>query len=276
MKLSPAEIAALPHVEADLHYVAPTDGPLRSYAYDAPPDAPRNEAVYVAHEVAIRDIRPLAGRLSLDDQGMALIDQPSATTDFTDEAALRRTYYPETIELVKAVTGAGSVVIFDHTIRRRIPGARDRVAGLPRQPVPRIHNDYTEASGPQRLRNVTGAEPDGRRYLIVNVWRPIHGPLQDMPLALCDAQSVNPGDLVPSALVYRDRTGETYAVHYNPEHRWYYAPGMGAHEAWMFKCFDSDRANPARFAPHTAFDDPTAPADRRPRESIELRSLVFF
>jgi len=115
-----------------------------------------------------------------------------------------------------------------------------------------------------------------RRYLIVNVWRPIHGPLQDMPLALCDARSLRPDDLVASALVYRDRTGETYAVHYNPDHRWYYAPDMAAREAWMFKCFDSDQANPARFAPHTAFDDPTAPADRRPRESIELRTLVFF
>ncbi|MEV9275013.1 CmcJ/NvfI family oxidoreductase, partial [Klebsiella pneumoniae] len=88
------------------------------------------------------------------------------------------------------------------------------------------------------------------RYLIVNVWRPIRGPLQDMPLALCDARSVATGDLAAAALVYPDRTGETYAVHYNPDHRWYYAPEMGAHEAWIFKCFDSDRANPARFAPH--------------------------
>jgi hypothetical protein len=227
----------------------------------------------------IHDIRPVAGRLALEDQGIALIDQPSAIADFTDEEALRRVYYPETSELVRAATGADRVVVFDHTIRRRIPGARDRSAGVPRQPVPRIHNDYTEASGPQRLRDVMGDEAESlahRRYLIVNLWRPIHEPLQDMPLALCDARSIAPGDLIASALVYRDRTGETYAVHHNPDHRWYYAPEMAAREAWMFKCFDSDRANPARFAPHTAFDDPTAPADRRPRESIELRTLVLF
>lgn len=279
MPLDRAEIAGLRHVVASLHYAAPSDRPFRSYAYDAPPDAPRNEPVYVARQVAIRDVRLVAGRLSLDDQGMALIDQPSTVTDFGDEALLRRIYYPETIELVKATTGARRVVVFDHTIRRRIPGARDRAAGLPRQPVPRIHNDYTETSAPQRLAQVMGDEAvalSRGRYLIVNVWRPIRGPLQDMPLALCDARSVATGDLAAAALVYPDRTGETYAVHYNPDHRWYYAPEMGAHEAWIFKCFDSDRANPARFAPHTAFDDPTAPADRRPRESIELRTLVFF
>lgn len=279
MPLAPAEIAALPRVEAALHYVAPTDRPLRSYAYDAPPEAPRNEAVYLPCVMPIHDARPVAGRLSLDDQGMALIDQPSAIADFSDEDALRRIYYPETIELVKAATGGSRVVVFDHTIRRRIPGARDRSAGVPRQPVPRIHNDYTDASGPRRLRDVMGEEAGELargRYLIVNLWRPIHGPVQDMPLALCDARSVAPGDLVASALVYRDRTGETYAVHHNPDHRWYYAPDMAAREAWVFKCFDSDPAHPARFAPHTAFDDPAAPPGRRPRESIELRTLVFF
>ncbi len=273
------DTTALPGVEAALHYVAPTDRPLRSYAYDAPADAPRNEAVYEAHVMPIHDIRPVAGRLALEDQGFALVDHPTAVADLTDAAALRDVYYPETCDLVRAATGAARVVVFDHTIRRRIPGARDRAAGVPRQPVPRIHNDYTETSGPKRLHDVMGAEAaalEHGRYLIVNVWRPIHGPLQDMPLALCDARTVAPGDLIPSALVYRDRTGETYAVRHNPAHRWVYAPDMRRGEAWLFKCFDSDRANPARFAPHTAFDDPTAPADRRPRESIELRTLVLF
>lgn len=273
------DATALPRVEAALHYVAPTDRPLRSYAYDAPADAPRNEAVYEPHVMPIHDVRPMAGRLSLDDQGFILVDQATAVADLTDEEALRQVYYPETSDLVRAATGAARVVVFDHTIRRRIPGARDRAAGMPRQPVPRIHNDYTETSGPKRLHDVMGPEAaalEHHRYLIVNVWRPIHGPLQDMPLALCDARTIAAGDLIPSALVYRDRTGETYAVRHNADHRWFYAPGMAGNEAWMFKCFDSDRANPARFAPHTAFDDPTAPADRRPRESIELRTLVLF
>jgi hypothetical protein len=107
------------------------------------------------------------------------------------------------------------------------------------------------------------------------VWRPIRGPLQDAPLAVCDAGSVAPGDLVPADLVYRDRVGETYGVKFNPEHRWYYVSDMQPDEALLLKCYDSATDGRARFAPHTAFEDPTAPADKLPRESIELRTLVF-
>jgi hypothetical protein len=110
---------------------------------------------------------------------------------------------------------------------------------------------------------------------VINLWRPIRGPLRDAPLAVCDAGSVAPGDLVPSDLVYRDRVGETYGVTYNPAHRWFYVPRMRPDEALLLKCYDSETDGRARFAPHTAFDDPTAPADVLPRESIEVRTLVF-
>jgi hypothetical protein len=113
------------------------------------------------------------------------------------------------------------------------------------------------------------------RVQVINVWRPIRGPLQDAPLAVCDAGSVAPGDLVPADLVYRDRVGETYGVKFNPEHRWYYVSDMQPDEALLLKCYDSATDGRARFAPHTAFEDPTAPADKLPRESIELRTLVF-
>ena len=110
---------------------------------------------------------------------------------------------------------------------------------------------------------------------MINLWRPIRGPLRDAPLAVCDARTVAAGDLVASDLVYRDRVGETYGVTYNPEHRWFYVPDMQPDEALLLKCYDSSIDGRARFAPHTAFDDPTAPADMLPRESIELRTLVF-
>jgi hypothetical protein len=92
---------------------------------------------------------------------------------------------------------------------------------------------------------------------------------------VCDVASVAPADLVPSDLVYPNRIGETYAVTYNSNHRWFYVPAMRTDEALLIKCFDSLTDGRARFAPHTAFDDPTAPADVLPRESIEIRSLVF-
>jgi hypothetical protein len=110
---------------------------------------------------------------------------------------------------------------------------------------------------------------------VVNLWRPIRGPLRDAPLAMADARTVAADDLVGSDLIYRDRVGETYSVRYNPAHRWYYVPEMQPDEALLLKCYDSATDGRARFAPHTAFDDPTAPADVLPRESIEMRALVF-
>jgi hypothetical protein len=110
---------------------------------------------------------------------------------------------------------------------------------------------------------------------VINLWRPIRGPLRDAPLAVCDAASVDSEDLVPSDLVYQNRTGETYGVNYNPAHRWFYVPEMQPDEALLLKCYDSATDGRARFASHTAFEDPTTPADAPPRESIEIRTLVF-
>lgn len=170
-------------------------------------------------------------------------------------------------------------MIFDHTIRRRTPGIEDRTPGIPRQPVTRIHGDYTELSGPQRVRDLMGDEAEEllkHRFAIVNLWRPIVGPLRDAPLALCDATTLADGDLVGQDLIYRDRTGEIYALFPNDAHRWFYAPAMTRDEALLLKCYDSERDGLARFMPHTSFEDPTAPADKPVRESIELRTLVFF
>jgi hypothetical protein len=170
-------------------------------------------------------------------------------------------------------------VVFDHTIRRRTPGVEDRTPGIPRQPVTRIHGDYTEVSGPQRVRDLMGDAADellGRRFAIVNLWRPIRGPLRDAPLAVCHAGTVAAEDLVAQDLIYRDRTGEIYGLTYNPAHRWFYVPAMQRDEVLLLKCYDSARDGRARFMPHTSFQDPTAPADMLPRESIELRTLAFF
>ena len=268
----------LPYVEAELNYLVPPDGPLWNYTYEPPAGQPRTNASYEARRVAIHDLRPIADELSLDRQGFALIAQESAVGDFYDEDELRRVYYPETERLVAKATGARRVVVFDHTIRRRHPGASDRTAGLPRQPVTRIHNDYTLKSGPQRVRDLMGAEATallGRRFAVINVWRPIRGPLHDAPLAVCDAATIEGDDFVPVEQRYRDRTGEISYVIYDPAHRWYYAPAMRAAEALLIKCYDSATDGRARFVAHSAFEDPTMPADALPRESIELRTLVF-
>jgi hypothetical protein len=272
-------VSTLPQVSGEVVYLAKSAERPHTYTYDLPAGVAKTNIVGEPHTVPIYDMRPIADGLNLDVQGFALVDAPTSVRDFYDEAELRDTYYREAEELVKQATGASRVVVFDHTIRRREHGVEDRTPGTPRQPVTRIHGDYTEISGPQRVRDLMGAEADDlltRRFAVVNVWRPIRGPLREAPLAVCDAGSVAPGDLVAQDLIYRDRTGEIYGLTYNPAHRWYYAPAMRADEALLLKCYDSLTDGRARFMPHTSFADPDAPADMLPRESIELRTLAFF
>jgi hypothetical protein len=159
-----------------------------------------------------------------------------------------------------------------------VQGAADVRGGGPRQPATRVHVDQTELSGRNRVHEHLPQEADELlkgRVQVINLWRPLRGPLLDSPLAMCDAQSVAPGDLIASDLIYPNRRGETYSVKFNPAHRWFYFPKMTGDEALLLKCYDSADDGNARFAPHTAFSDPTTPADAPPRESIEVRALVF-
>ena len=277
--MSLTDVERLPHVDAVLNYIAPTPEKPRSYTFDPPPGVERISAKYENHTLRIHDLRPAAAALSLDEEGFLLVPHRSAVRDFYDDAEVRTAYYPEIAELVSRQSGAVHVLVFDHTIRRRVEGTEDRTAGAPRQPVPRVHNDYTVSSGPQRVRDICGEDADEllrRRFSIINVWRPIRGPLEDSPLAICDARSIPLEDFVATDLIYHDRTGEIYNVRFNPAHRWFYAPRMSRDEALMFRCYDSATDGRARFVAHTAFEDPMTPQVVIPRESIEVRALAFY
>ena len=278
MRARAQDPARLPFVEGKLNYLAPMDETPFNYTYGPPPGMPRTNARYDERVMPIYSARPIARELSLDREGLELVEQRSAVKDFYDEGELRRVYYPEMERLVAQATGATRVTVFDHTVRRREWGKEDRAPGAARQPVMRVHNDYTEKSGPQRVRDLFPDEAETllkKRFSFINVWRPIRGPLLDTPLAVCDASSCAPGDFVGSEQRYQDRVGETYVVTWSPAHRWYYAPAMQPHETLLLKCYDSLRSV-ARFAPHSAFVDPTTPADAPPRESIEIRTIAFF
>ena len=279
MDMQTETFAHLPTADGPVVYLAHMAEKPHSFTFPQPPGVAMTNIVTETHTVAIHDMRAVAASLSLDREGFELIDCPTEQRDFYNEDELRRVCYPETERAVLAATGAKRVVIFDHTHRRRMWEGEDRMPGVPRQPVARIHGDYTEASGPQRVRDIMGDEAEEllkHRFAIVNLWRPITGPLLDAPLALIHAGTVADSDWVTHDLIYRDRVGEIFALTYNPAHVWFYAPAMETHEALLLKCYDSERDGRARFMPHTSFEDPTAPADKLPRESIELRMLVFF
>ena len=278
MGLQEARIESLPFVVAELNYLAPIAGKPRTYAYDPPPGEPKSTALPEPHQVPIFDARSIAGYISLDREGFALVRHPTVVRNFFDDDEVRKVYYPLAEAFIKATLKADRVLIFDHTVRRRVEGAADVRGAGPRQPATRVHVDQTALSGANRVREHLPQEADELlkgRVQVINLWRPIRGPLRDSPLAMLDGRTLADGDLVASDLIYPNRSGETYSVKFNPNHRWYYVPEMTPDEAILLKCYDSATDGRTRFGPHTAFVDPTTPADAPPRESIELRTLVF-
>jgi len=269
--------AAAPALRAELTYAVDTGEKPVNETFGPNNIRRRTTGAREQRLVDIRDGRPLAGELSLDVHGFVFVEHATAVVDFFDARALKAVYYPEIERLVQALSGAARVVVFDHTLRSGDEAERE--ARLVREPVLSVHNDFTERSGPQRVRDVLPDEAEAllaRRFAIIQVWRAIDRPIRTNPLAIADARTLAPGDLIAAERRYPHRVGETYQVRYNPAHRWFYFPGMRRDEALVFKVFDSARDGRARFTAHTAFADPATPAGAPPRRSIEVRTFAFF
>jgi hypothetical protein len=264
-------------IEATLNYIANTGEKVFTYT-GGPGSAERKSGgTSDPRQVNIRNGRPYTGSFALDRDGFRFVRHDTKVRDFFDDEEVRRLYYAEMEALVKAESGATRVVVFDHTLRTADDD--DRESRKIREPVSRVHNDYTEWSAPQRVRDLLPQEAEdllSRRFAIVQVWRPIRHPVETMPLAICDARSLSSEDLVISERRYPDRVGQTYAITQNPKHQWYWFPRMRRDEALVFKVYDSLKDGRARWTAHTAFDDPSSAPDARPRESIEIRTLAFF
>ena len=141
--------------------------------------------------------------------------------------------------------------------------------------------DYLEKHYPDRQSLFGGAA--GRalaRFVHYNIWRALSPPPQDVPLAVCDARSVAPADLIAADAVF-DSPGkpewsfEGLVLAHSPAHRWHWFPDMHRDEALIFKTHDSDRSH-AHCVPHVAFDHAGCPAHAAPRISIEMRALALW
>jgi hypothetical protein len=268
----------VPVIEALLNYSVDTGEKPASYGGISSAAADKKRTgKYQEHKMPIYDGRAVADQLSLEREGFVFVRHETKVKDFYDGTEVRSIYYPEIEKLVKETSGAKRVLVFDHTLRSADSATREakQISG----PVRNAHNDYTEWSGPQRVRDLLPDEAEELlkgRFAVVQVWRPIRNPVQREPLAIADARSIGTKELFPSSRVYPDRVGEVYHCAFNPEHRWYYFPNMQRYEAVVFKTFDSSRDGRARWTAHTAFDDPNSPEDAPPRESIEMRTLAFF
>lgn len=273
-----AERPATGIIKAKMNYIVDTGVPPVRYIDWPEMEHKEVPPRYEQHEVAVRNGRPLRDTFKLDTHGFVFTDHYTKMKDFTDEAERKRVYDPEVAELIKKHSGASEVLVFDHTIRVGDESVQKNTGARP--PVKGVHNDYTEASAPQRLREIIGdAEAERRfkkRWAIIQVWRPIRGTVMIDPLGICDGRTIPQQGFILVQRRYKYRTGEVYHIAYNPEHEWFYFPRMERHEAMVFKVFDTDQTVPTRFTAHSAFDDPDTPPDAPPRESIETRTFAFW
>jgi len=268
----PLDVIASPQtVTSTLHYLKRgAERPAR-YVAAPPPGVPVWNGIDDPREMTIEDARGRETEFTIDRNGFQLVKAPTEVQDFYSPEEVKRVYYPEVERLLRNTLGANRVFAFDHGVRN---------AGRPGSgmPVRRVHNDHTVNSAPRRVRDHLGADASEllrHRFGIVNVWRPIRGPVVDSPLALCDAQSFTDDDLIATDLVYPHVRGETSSVEYNPRHRWYYFSEMQTDEVVLIRVHDSANDGRARLSFHTSFDNPLA-SGAPPRESIEVRALVFF
>jgi hypothetical protein len=266
-------------VRASMQYTVDNGVAPDYYFYDPDLSVKPNPPGTDPREVEIHDAWPRVAELSADREGFELHDFAARFDHFDDDASVHASFYPQVVDFVKQHTGARRVVVFDHTIRKRLPADLKQQTTVQRPAVMLVHSDYTPASGPQRVRDIVPEDADEllqRRVAFYNVWKPLYRRVEELPLAMIDAQTQDDADLLRMDLKYRERTGEIYVMRYSPRHRWCYFPQMEAHHALLLKTYDSEIDGRARFMGHSAFEDPTSLPNAPKRESIEVRTMAFF
>eukprot|EP00127_Corallochytrium_limacisporum_P004059 Clim_evm4s157 gene=Clim_evmTU4s157 len=213
-------------------------------------------------------------------EGFGLISFPDTKDlDLYNDNVVNDQYYPMVIEALKQTLGAEEAYVFDHTRRAsRNDLIQQKVT---REPSSIIHGDYTTWSAQKRLRSVLGEEKAEAllkkysRFAIYNLWRSSNNhTIENYPMTFCDRNKVDDSDLVTIERHDPQRIGQVQAIVPSSTHRWYYYPLQRTKEALIFCTYDSVGEN--RGVVHTSFNDPTAPADAAPRESIEVRTLLFW
>ncbi len=265
------------YVVTTFNYTAPMDVEPEYYLYEPEPGTVKHEPVQDPHEMRVHDVRGQESDYTLDGDGFAIVDIDAEVSAFSDRDLVRKAYYPTVAERVKQATGASHVHVLDHNFRSPTVTERNTTDA---NPVMWVHNDYTELSAPQRVRDLLPEDEAERRlksrYMFLNLWRPVTRPVEESPLGVCSAKSIQQSDFVTLALRYRNRNGQVYFARHNPNHQWFYQSAQKTDEALLLKCFDSAPAGGSHYTMHSAFEDPTSQPDAQPRESIEARTIAFF
>jgi hypothetical protein len=233
------------------------------------------------HTMTVHDGWDRAKSFSLNREGFVLREFRSSFQLWDDNAAICDQFYGDVSEFVRGEVGANRVIIFDHTNRAKSNEKQqtDEHTTSQRAPVMLVHCDYTPNSGPQRVRQLLPDEADEllkQRVAFYNFWIPLKRIVEERPLAMCDVTSSTAEDFITMKLRYRDRDGEIFVLRHSAQHHWWYFPRMSPDQAILLKTYDSETDGRARFIGHSAFEDPTTPADAPMRESIEIRTIAFF
>lgn len=259
-------------VEAVINYLGAMTARPRYHAQDHS----RDNLVLDPRKVSIEDMRA-SDPPALTREGFALVPHKSVVRDFGDDSA-QSIYASEIERLISRTTGAERVVVTGKALLRFGERAPESGRLFNSLPVRFIHIDISDATARAFAER---SEPrKHRRFAHYNVWRVLSEPPQDVPLAVCDARSLAPDDLVEADAVF-DMPGqpewsfEGLLVRHSPRHRWCTFSNMTRDEALIFKTNDSDPAEPHHI-PHSAFDDPNCPAGVPPRVSVEARAIAYW
>ena len=240
-------------------------------------DQPMKRVMVEVNDARQRALDDAGSEFGMHPSGFDLMEMPTRVQNFLDGEQIESVYEAEIEEFLKSVTGATRVHLFDHTVRASDPDLRE--VKQVREPASLVHNDYTARSGFVCLQENLGedaAELRQGRFQIVNVWRPLVDPVEDYPLALVDARSIDPEDLIDTERRAPNHVGEIQLAVHSPGQRWFYYPEMRPPEVLLFKTFDSRDGGIHPCSIHSAIHLPQAPADARPRESVETRAFVFY
>lgn len=246
---------------------------------------PKTNLVRQWRDTVIKDIRGSEDTLDYDKTGIAIrrLDSRMSYDDFADDARITGVYYRELEKFLERLLGAKAVIVFRHCIRKRHPSFPVSIGEKYdfEQPTSIAHVDATALSTIEELSKHEKRLADAvvgstiKRVQWVNVWKPLRGPVNDWPLAFCDASTVETKDLAVTDMVYPTYYTENLSVAYNDDRRWYYLSDHQPDELIIFKQSDTEPES-LPGVPHTSFSNPSADPAESPRESIEARALVIY
>ncbi|EGG11398.1 uncharacterized protein MELLADRAFT_102330 [Melampsora larici-populina 98AG31] len=201
-------------------------------------------------------------------------------------------YRTTTCDLLKTRLGADRVVAWNHHIRRSaVTPETEPDHPSSTLPATRAHVDQSDNRAREAISSELGFKTSeelqawvsrGGRATMINLWRPLKGPVRYAPLTVCDGRSVRPTELVRC----NDYFGEHFSVGYHESQRWYYISDQMPSEPILILCYDSavdpvlnakiDELHRASCCPHTAALSPENTDVTDTRESIEVRTYAFW